>query len=170
MYAKGFRFKFITNVFCTRNDWKCVGGVPSLARAIYDRCSQFPTFHGPPELESCLKRFASLTDLNPDAAVSERNFNADNFHDDLASQTDFVNLHSDQKRENAPSVIAYVTRLKPRDGNIIPQKLADLNLPSKLREQLFRGKDVTLKDGTTITTDQVRARRFPGASFLGKSH
>lgn len=168
MHARGFKFRFITNIFCTRSDWECVGGVPSLARAIYDRCSQFPTLHGPPNLKNCLEKFATLTDLEPNV-VNDRTFNSENFHDDIASQTDFVDLHrSSEKNPMDPSVIAYVCRLKSRDGIIDSQKIAHLGIPQKLKEKLLRGQNVQLDDGTVITATDVRSRDFPGANFLGK--
>lgn len=167
MYARGFKFKFITNIFCTRSDWDCVGGIPSLARAVYDRCSQFPTLHGPPELASCVEKFAFVTDLDPKIAVSEHSFNTDNFHDDLNSQTDFVNLYRDQPGPNDCSVIAYVCRLKSRDSKLDTQKLMDLRLTTEQKQRIHKGERVTLFNGTTITLNDLQTKAFPGANFLG---
>lgn len=168
MYAQGFKFKFITNIFCTRSDWDCVGGVPSLARAVYDRCSQFPTLHGPPELESCVEKFAFVTDLDPKIAVNEHSFNAEMFHDDINSQTDFVHLHRDQPRPNDRSVIAYVCRLKSRDSKLDTQKIMNLRLTHDQRHKIHKGGTVTLDNGITITLDDFRTKAFPGANFLGE--
>lgn len=168
MYARGFKFKFITNIFCTRSNWECVGGVPSLARAVYDRCSQFPKLHGPPELESCVEKFAFVTDLDPKIAVNEHSFNKENFHDDINSQTDFVNLYRDQPGPNDPSVIAYVCRLKSRESKLDTQKFTDLRLTSEQRQQLHKGESVTLHNNTSLTLDDLKTKAFPGASFLGK--
>lgn len=168
MYARGFKFKFITNIFCTRSDWDCVGGVPSLARAVYDRCSQFPTLHGPPELESCIDKFAFVTDLDPKIAVNEHSFNKENFHDDINSQTDFVNLYRDQPGTNDPSVIAYVCRLKPRDSKLVPQKITDLRLTAEQKQKLYKGERVMVDNGTAVTLEDLKTKAFPGANFLGE--
>lgn len=168
MYARGFKFRFITNIFCTRNDWQHVGGIPSLARAIYDRCSQFPTFHGPSEIADCIRKFAFVTDLDPDSAVSDRQFNESNFYDDLASQTDFINLHRTDRRKDDPNVIAYITRLKDRPGKVDAQKISRLNISAQQKEKLFKGEDVVLEDGTIFRSSEVRTMDFPGANFLGK--
>lgn len=172
MYAKAHRFRFISNVFCTSNRWERIGGIPSLARAIYDRTSAFPVFHGPPELERYLPQFASLTDLEPELAVSEKNFNKDSFFEDYHIQVDFVNLNrADGLRPNEKpeTVVAYVCRMRPRRGSMLLSKFTTLNIPIEHIKTFNEGQNVTMEDGTVHCAKDFYAPGFDGANFLGMS-
>lgn len=169
MYSKGHRFRYLSNIFCTSNRWQHVGGVPSLARAVFDRTNIFPTFHGPPQIESLLPKFAQLTDICPDTAVSSRTFNTEPFYEDSFIQVDFVNLH----RENAPtsevpSVVAYVCRLQPRKGTLMLNKFTEHGLPIEHMKAFTNGRDVTLEDGTVLLAKDFTSPGFTGGNFLGK--
>lgn len=169
MYAKAHRFRFLSNVFCTSNRWDRVGGVPSLARAVFDRNSLFPTFHGPPQIETYLNKFAELTDLDPEVAITERQFNQNSFYEDSYIQVDFVELN----RTNAPrsddtTVMAYVCRLRPRRGSVILTKFTENNIPIEHIKTINQGKDVTLDNGTTYHAKDFLSPGFDGGNFLGK--
>lgn len=170
MYARSHRFKHLANVFCTSNRWERVGGVPSLARAVYDRNYHFPVFHGPPQLGQCLNRFAELTDLNPEHAIKESTFNKETFYDDFQIQVDFINLHGKNAQSAKETVVAYVCRLKPRPGSIIVSKLTELNIPVEQIRTITEGNDVTLGDGTVIQAKDLMSTGFDGGNFLGKSN
>lgn len=168
LYSKSHRFRYFGNVFCTSNRWERVGGIPSLARAAYDRTSQFPIFHGPPQIESLLRRFAQMTDLDPDMVVTGRQFNHDPFFEDAYSQIDFVNLHRDKNPSDEESVIAYFCRLRPRKGNVILSKFTENNVPIEHIHTISSGKDVRLDNGTIYLAKDYLAPGFTGASFLSK--
>lgn len=140
-----------------------------MARAAFDRTSQFPIFHGPPQIESLLRKFAEMTDLDPDIAVTERQFNRDPFFEDSYSQIDFVNLHrnKDASAEES-SVVAYFCRLRPRKGNVILSKFTENNVPIEHIHTISSGNDVTLDNGTTYFAKDYLAPGFAGASFLSK--
>lgn len=169
MYAKAHRFRYLSNIFCTSNRWERVGGIPSLARAVFDRNTQFPIFHGPPQIELMLKKFAALTDIDPELAVTERQFNLNPFFEDSYSQVDFVNLHR-HKDPNAEesSVIAYVCRLRPRRGTVILKKFTENNVPIEHIKTISNGLDVTLDDGTTYLAKDFLTPGFSGANFLSE--
>lgn len=169
MYSKAHRFRYLSNIFCTSNRWDRVGGIPSLARAVFDRTSQFPTFHGPPQIEALLEKFAELTDLDPDTAVTEQQFNLNPFFEDTYGQYDFVELHrnKDPKAEKA-SVIAYIGRFRPRQGSIKLHKLTENDVPAEHIRTISSGSDVTLDDGTTYLANDYRTPGFPGANFLSE--
>lgn len=168
LYARAHRFRFISNVFCTSNRWERCGGIPSLARAVFDRTSAFPTFHGPPQIERCLRKFAELTDLDPNVAVSDKQFNSIASFEDYYYQVDFVEL----KRTNGGSaidetVIAYVCRLRPRKGTVILGKITEDNIPIEYLKPISDGIDIKLNDGTIRYAKDYLSPGFAGASFLG---
>lgn len=169
MYSKAHRFRYLSNIFCTSNRWDRVGGIPSLARAVFDRTTQFPTFHGPPQVEALLRKFAELTDLDPDVAVTERQFNTNPFFEDSYGQYDFIELHrnKDPKAEKS-SVIAYFCRLRPREGSVMLRKITDNNVPVEHIKTISSGSDVTLDDGTTYFAKDFLSPGFPGANFLSE--
>lgn len=167
LYARAHRFRFITNVFCTSNRWERIGGVPSLARAVFDRTSAFPTFHGPPQIEKCLPRFAALTDLDPDVVLTERQYNPATCFEDFYYQVDSVKLNGGSAVGNE-TVVAYLCRLRPRKGTVILGKFTANNIPIEHLKTINDGRDVTLNDGTVICAKEYLTPGFPGASFLGK--
>lgn len=169
LYARAHRFKHLSNVFCTSNRWERVGGVPSLARAIYDRNYNFPVFHGPPQLGQCLDRFAALTDLDPENAVRDSSFNKETFYDDFQIQVDFVNLHGINVPTDKETVVAYVCRLKPRPGSVILSKLNEFNLSIEQIKAINAGTDVNLSDGTVLHAKDLMSTGFEGGNFLSKS-
>lgn len=167
MYSRGRRFRCVQNVFSTSNRWERIGGIPSLSRAVYDRTSTFPIFHGPTEIENCLKKFAELTDLDPDAAVNEKHFNPNAYFEDYHMQVDFVELNrknaSGRKRE---TVMAYVCRLRPRKGTVLLSKVTANNIPVEYIKSINQGQDFTLDDGTTIHAKDYLSEGFLGGNFL----
>lgn len=166
LYARGHRFRFISNVFCTSNRWERIGGIPSLARAVFDRTSAFPTFHGPPEIEKCLPKFADLTDLDPDVAVTDKQFDSATCFEDFYYQVDSVQLN----RANAAgeTVMAYMCRLRPRKGTVMLGKFTANNLPVEHMKTINDGNDITLGDGTVIYAKDYLSPGFSGASFMSK--
>lgn len=168
MYSKAHKFRFVNNIFCTRTDWERVGGIPSLARAVSDRNTLFPTFHGPAALDSCLERFAILTDLEPDQVLTDRCFNPEPYYDDSHLQIDFVNLYPTEEVSKQCDVMAFVCRIKPKLGKFNVDKFSTLNIPIQYMKQLSHGTDVTLEDGTVINADDLRFPEFQGGNFLGK--
>lgn len=169
MYARAHRFRFISNVFLTSNHWERVGGLPSLARAVYDRTTLFPTIHGPPQIENVIRKFAELTDINADDATTENTFNKESFYEDSYLDVDQVSLH----RANAPSseqpnVVAYVCRLRPRKGSVLVAKFTENNIPMEHIKTINQGLDVTLPDGTVILAKDYLSSSFLGANFLSK--
>lgn len=168
MSSRGHRFRYINNVFCTRSDWFAVGGVPSLARAVWDKNSLFPNFHGPPAIESYLDRFAIMTDLTPDGALNGKQFNREQYFEDATLSVDFVNLFPATESSKLNShVMAFVCAVKPRVGKIDVGKFTELDIPSHYLQQLDKGICVTLPDGRTITPDELRSHSFRGGYFLG---
>lgn len=168
MSSRGHRFRYINNVFCTRTDWFAVGGIPSLARSIWDTNSLFPTFHGPPAIESYLERFAILTDLTPEGALNGKQFNREQFYDDGSLSVDFINLFPATKSSNLNShVMAFVCAVKPRSGKLDLGKFTEMNLPTEYLLQLDKGKSVTTADGRIITPDELSSVSFKGGYFLG---
>lgn len=168
MSSRGHRFRYINNVFCTRSDWFAVGGVPSLARSVWDKNALFPTFHGPPAIESYLDRFAILTDLVPEAALNGNQFNREQYFEDGSLSVDFVNLFPATKSSNLNShVMAFVCTVKPREGKIDLHRFTELNLPSEFLTKLDKGESVVAADGRIITSDELRAYCFRGGHFLG---
>lgn len=166
MYAKTHRFRYVSNIFCTSNRWERIGGIPSLARAIFDRTTLFPTFHGPPQIEHCLSKFAELTDLDPELAVSERQFNHKSYHEDSHIQVDSVKLN----RTNAQgcddeTVIAFVCRLRPRKGTVLLSKITANNIPIEYIRSINEGKDV-IHDGDVIKAEDYLSPGFAGGNFL----
>lgn len=170
LYSRAHRFRFISNVFCTSNRWERCGGIPSLARAVFDRTSAFPTFHGPPQIERCLRQFADFTDLDPDVAVSDTQFNSAASFEDYYYQADFVELHrANGKRDGInETVIAYICRLRPRKGTVILSKFTALNIPIEHMKTISNGTDVTLRDGTVLYAKDFLTAGFAGANFLGE--
>lgn len=169
MYARGHRFRFLSNIFVTSNHWERVGGIPSLARAIYDRNTVFPTFHGPPQLDKCLHKFAELTDIDPELAVTEKQFNSDPCFEDSYMQVDSVPLKpTDASMAKSSTVIAYVCRLRPRKGTIILSKFTENNIPVEYIRLVNNGEDVTLPDGRTIFAKDFLTQGFSGGNFLGQ--
>lgn len=169
MYSKGHRFRFLSNVFCTSNRWERIGGVPALGRAVFDRCLQFPRFHGPHQIASVLEKFAELTDIDPEAAVSDHTFNSDTYFEDSYMQVDFVDLHrSNGPEAEQPSVMAFVCRLRPRKGTVILSKFTELSLPGEHIQAISKGRDVKLDDGTTIYAKDFLTPGFPGGNFLSE--
>lgn len=171
LYARAQRFRFISNVFCTSNRWERVGGIPSLARAVFDRTSAFPIFHGPPQIERCLRQFASFTDLDPDAVISDTQFNPAASFEDFYYQVDFVELkrHNDSRNGAVDqTVIAYICRLRPRKGTVILGKFTADNLPIEHMKTINDGNDVTLRDGTIRYAKDYLSPGFAGASFLSE--
>lgn len=166
LYARAHRFRFISNVFCTSNRWERIGGIPSLARAVFDRTSGFPTFHGPSQIERCLPKFAALTDLDPDVAVTDTQYNSAGFYEDFYYQVDFVPL----KRPNAgnETVIAYICRLRPRKGTVILGKFTAHNIPIAHMKTINDGHDIKLDDGTILYAKDYLMPGFPGGSFLSE--
>lgn len=169
MYGKSHRFRLLSNVFFTSNRWERVGGVPSLARAVFDRNIAFPTFHGPPQIQNYLHKFAELTDLNPELAIKKNQYNNNDFYDDAYMQVDFVELH----RENASNsdnitVLAHVCRLQPRRGSIMLKKFTEMDIPVEHIRTINMGKNVTLADGTTIFAKDFLTQGFDGGNFLSK--
>lgn len=170
LYARAHRFRFVSNVFCTSNRWERVGGIPSLARAVFDRTSAFPTFHGPPQIEKCLPKFAAMTDLDPDVAVTGTQFNSTQCFEDFYYQVDSVQLNAVGYRAAAANetVMAYLCRLRPRKGTVMLGKFTNANLPVEHLKAINDGNDITLDDGTVILAKDYLSPGFPGASFLGK--
>lgn len=168
MSSRGHRFRFVSNVFCTRSDWSGVGGVPSLARAVWDKNSLFPTFHGPPALGTYLDQFAILTDLTPDVALTENQVNREPFFQDGCMEIDFVNLFpaTDADRLNA-QVMAFVCRVKKRQGKLNLQKFTDLNLSTNDLNELTQGNSITTSEGVLVTQDDIRSYSYEGGNFLG---
>lgn len=167
MYSKGHRFRLLSNVFCTSNQWNRVGGIPSLARAIFDRNSMFPTFHGPPQIEKCLNKFAALTDLDPELAVTETQFNNQSFFEDAFTQVDFVELKSEiASRSTSTTVMAYVCRLRPRKGTLLLSKFTANNIPAEFLKFVNNGQDITLPDGRTFLASDFMSAGFAGGNFL----
>ncbi|XP_055317663.1 ribonuclease Z, mitochondrial-like [Sitodiplosis mosellana] len=167
MYSRAHRFRYLANVYCTTNRWERIGGVPSLARAVFDRNTLFPTFHGPPQIEKYLNKFAELTDLDPEKAITERTFNRKDFHEDSHIQVDFVELH----REHASSsddmtVMAFVCRLQPRKGSFFLSRFTEKQIPMEHIKAISEGKNVTLADGTTYYGKDFLSPGFPGGNFL----
>lgn len=170
MYAKGHRFRYVSNVFCTSNRWERIGGLPSLSRAVFDRNTLFPTFHGPPQIERCLHKFAELTDIDPEMAITERQFNKNDFHEDAYIQVDFVELKRTNSASNSDdiTVMAHVCRLRPRKGSVILSKFTENNIPIEHIKTLNQGNDVTLPDGTIHLAKDFLTPGFPGGNFLSK--
>lgn len=168
MYSKSHRFRYLSNIFCTSNRWERVGGVPSLSRAVFDRTTLFPTFHGPPEIEHYLAKFAELTDIDPEAALTERQFNTNSYFEDYHIQVDFVKLNpTNVINSNKETVIAYVCRLRPRKGSVLLSKLTSNNIPIEYIKTINEGKDATLDDGTIVQAKDYLSPGFPGGNFLG---
>lgn len=168
MSSRGHRFRFVGNVFCTRSDWRAVGGIPSLARAIWDKNSLFPTFHGPPAIRSYLDQFAILTDLDPLAAYTENQYNHEPYFEDGCLSVDFVDLFpaTDCGKLNS-HVMAFVCRVKPREGRIDLKKFTDLNLSSVHLAELGKGNDIVAPDGRVVKADEMRVGAYKGGNFLG---
>lgn len=154
------RLRFLSDVFCTSNRWERIGGVPSLSRAVFDQTGQFPTFHGPHQIESLLTKFADLTDIDPELAIREDQFNRTPFFEDSYKKIDFLNLHRN-KDPNAeePTVMAYVCRLRPRKRTLILSKL----------RTILNGIDATLDNGTAVYAKDFLRDGFPGANFLSEN-
>lgn len=167
MYSKSHRFRYLSNIFCTSNRWDRVGGAPSLSRAVFDRTSLFPTFHGPPQIEHYLAKFAQLTDIDPEAAITQRQFNAKSYFEDYHIQVDFVQLNStDPMNTKRETVIAYVCRLRPRKGSVLLAKLTSNNIPIEHIKTINEGKDAILDDGTVIQAKDYLSPGFAGGNFL----
>lgn len=167
MYAKAHRFRYLSNIFCTSNRWERIGGIPSLARAVFDRNALFPTFHGPPQIERCLAKFAELTDLDPELAVTERQFNKNSYFEDYHIQVDSVKLNrTNASNSNDETVIAYVCRLRPRKGTVLLAKITANNIPIEHIKSINEGIDVTLDDGTVVYAKDYLSTGFPGGNFL----
>lgn len=169
MYSRGQRFRYVSNVFCTSNRWERVGGIPSLARAVFDRNTLFPTFHGPKQIKQYLQKFAELTDLDPEHALTNRTFNCDDSYEDSYMQIDFVNLHRTNASSSEEStVIAYVGRIRPRKGTVILSKFTENDIPNQYIKALNDGEDITLPDGTVHLAKNFLTTSFPGANFLSE--
>lgn len=164
-YSKYFKFKFIQNIFCTQNNWQCVGGIPSVGKAVYDKNSHFPTVHGPIEIRECLDRFAALTDLDPNEVISSRQFNTESYFEDSNVLIEFIKLHGSTENK----VFAYLCQLKPRKGRLDTEQLIDRNIPMHLIQDLQNDSSVTLADGAVINPNDVRRIGFPGGNFLSMS-
>lgn len=161
--ARGFPFRFLSNVFCTSNHWERVGGVPTLAQALFVRSSQFPTFYGPPQLENFLHEFAELT---------KKQFNSKSYFEDSHMQVDSVPLKSvNESRSKSTTVFAYVCRLRPHKGTINQQKLDENNIPVELTGLINHnndGENITLHDGRAILANDFSTPGFAGSNFLSK--
>lgn len=169
LHARGHRFRCLSNVFCTRNHWERVGGIPSVARAFFDRNKLFPTFHGPPQLNKCLHKFAELTDLDPELAVTDKQFNSKSYFEDRYMQVDSVVLNStDAIMAKSNTVIAFVGRFIPRRGTIILSKFTENNIPIEFIRSINNGEDVTLPDGQTILAKDFLTKGFDGGNFLSE--
>lgn len=169
MYARAHRFRYLSNVFCTSNRWERIGGVPALARAVFDRNTLFPTFHGPPQIEKYLPKFAELTDIDPDLAVTEKSFNRESFFEDSYIQVDFVKLNAATTSSAIDTtVMAYVCRLRPRKGSVILSKFTENNIGIEHIKTINQGKDVTLSDGTTYLAKDFLTPGFDGGNFLSE--
>lgn len=156
-------------MFCTSNRWERIGGIPAVARAVFDRSSQFPTFHGPPQLERCLDKFAELTDLNPEIAVSEHQFNPNSYFEENHIQVNSVKLsRSNSSNSDDETVIAYVCQLVPRRGKLLLEKIAANDILIQHSKAISQGIDVTLEDGTTVCAKDYLSTGFHGGFFLGK--
>ncbi|XP_031626112.1 ribonuclease Z, mitochondrial-like [Contarinia nasturtii] len=167
MYSRSNRFRYLSNVFLTSDRWERVGGLPSLARAVHDRNLLFPTIHGPPNVENYLRKFAELTDLDPDDAMTEQTFCRKPYYFDSYLEVDYVDLH----RENAPAseqtnVMAFVCRVRPRKGTVIVGKFTENNIPNDYIKTINNGLDVTLPDGRIILAKDYLSPSFYGANFL----
>lgn len=168
MSARGHRFRYVSNVFCTRSDWYAVGGVPSLARAVWDKNSLFPTFHGPPAVANYLDQFAILTDLTPEAALTDKQFNQEPFFQDGCLDVEFVDLFPATNSGRLHGhVMAFICRVKKRQGRLNLQKFTDLNLTMENLNELNQGNDVRASDGTLLTQEDVCGYSFKGGNFLG---
>lgn len=166
LYSKWFRFKFIGNVFCTRKNWQCVGGIPSVGRAIFDKNSQFPTIHGPHELADCIDQFAALTDLDPEDTITSHQFNTENYFEDSNITVEFVRLFPTSANSKENEVYAYLCRLKPRRGRFKLNRLTDKNLTVTHVQNLTKGNSITLDDGRVINPQDVQTAGFLGGNFL----
>lgn len=139
-----------------------------MARAVWDKNSLFPTFHGPPAVENYLDQFAILTDLTPDAALTDKQFNREPFFQDGCLDIEFVDLFpaTDSGRLHS-HVMAFICRVKKRQGRLNLQKFTDMNLTMENLHDLNQGNDVRTPDGTLLTQEDVRGYSYKGGSFLG---
>lgn len=151
--------KKVDQTFFTQSKWNCIGGVTSLIFATVASTGFPPKFHGPKNLHPIVQRMIFLSSLG---GLFKHRFRADTFDTGRLYEDHRVVIKSvELKRLQEDTAIIYMCKLKECRGKFSIKKSIDRKVPIDLVGKLAKGEDVTLDDGTVITSAEIRHPDMP---------
>lgn len=154
----------IDHTFFTQSKWNCIGGITSLIFSSIASSGHLPTFTGP---ENLRKIFTRMSFLSVVGALFKHRFTDDQFRTQRFEDNKIV-IEPIELKHFKDSAFIYVCKLKECKGRFSLQKSIEKNIPPALVANLFRGEDITLDDGTTVTANEVKNQDWPDMYFIGE--
>lgn len=157
----------IKQIFITRLDWRCLGGLPAVMLTLHRCGAEKASVFGPSTLKPlCDKILSKVPKEELDVTV----VNCDNGHIHICKDNLF-RIRAIPLRnpfEPYPRVFAYSGQIEGVRSDIDFGKCVDLDIPTGEMVQLSRGIEVTLDNGTVVRPADVSSYYYPKLKFLGK--
>lgn len=155
--------KRISNIFFTQSKWQCIGGITSVYFVTIAHFGYPPKMHGPENLQKIVQRTAFLSSLG---GLFEHRFKGDSFSTTERFEDKKIVVEPIQLNYGQETAMLYLCKLKARQGGFSLQKSVDKNVPATLLPRLFNGETITLDDGSTVESIDVRYPDMPELNLI----
>lgn len=155
--------KNIDHVFLTQSKWNCIGGLVNVVTEKMYQSGYPPTIHGSKDLPEIVQRITNFSLKG----VFESRLNPKPFSSSKRFEDDAIKIRSVKLKCLNDRAYVYVCMLKASKGKLSLKKSVEKNVPAALLEQLSRGENAILDDGTLISCDEVRDRDMPDTYVIG---